>query len=347
MPGTSTRAIVTGAIMGLAMGLTASVSVNAAEVTLRLHSLLPPVAAPHKFFLAPWAKKIGEDSGGRIQVDIYPSMQLGGKPPQLVDQVVDGRVDIVWTLPGYTPGRFPKTETFELPGILDGTLAQSNQALWEFYQKNLQEEYKDFHVLLLHTHAGQAFHTNKPIRKAEDLKGLSIRAPSATGTLWLLAAGANPVQAPVPAIPQLLSKNVVDGVMIPFEIVPAFKVHELTKYHTSLPNDGRIHTAVFLFAMNKDSYNNLPDDLKKVIDANSGANLSVQAGNTWTEIEKPGQKMSRDRGNEFIEFSAAEAVKIEAISERAVAKWIASTKGEFDGAALVAEARALIAKYAK
>lgn len=347
MFGTSTRAIVGGAILGLLVGFGGGVSVNAAEVTLKLHSLLPPVAAPHKFFLAPWTKKVGEESGGRIQVDIYPSMQLGGTPPQLVDQVIDGRVDIVWTLPSYTPGRFPKTETFELPGILARKPAQTNQALWEFYRKNLQDEYKDFHVLLLHTHAGQAFHTNKPIRMADDLKGMSIRAPGNTGTLWLEAAGANPVQAPVPAIPQLLSKNVVDGVMIPFEIVPAFKVHELTKYHTSLPNDGRIHTAVFLFAMNKDTYNNLPDDLKQVIDANSGANLSVQAGNTWAEIEKPGQKMSRDRGNEFIELSAAEAAKIMAINERAVAKWIEGTQGKFDGAALVKEARALVAKYAE
>ena len=44
-------------------------------------------------------------------------MQLGGTPPQLYDQARDGVADIVWTLPGYTPGRFPRIEVFELPFV--------------------------------------------------------------------------------------------------------------------------------------------------------------------------------------------------------------------------------------
>lgn len=126
----------------------------------------------------------------------YGANGLGGGSATLVDKVVDGTADIVWTLPSYTPGRFPKSETFELPGLFAGPVA-TNQALWDFYNAELTEEFDEMKVLLLHTHAGQAFMSTKPIRSAADLKGMAVRTPGNTGTLWLKAAGANPVQAPV------------------------------------------------------------------------------------------------------------------------------------------------------
>jgi hypothetical protein len=76
-----------------------------AQVTLKLHHFLPPVSNGHAKMLAPWAKMVEQDSGGKIKIDVFPSMQLGGTPPQLYDQARDGVVDMVLTLPGYTPGR--------------------------------------------------------------------------------------------------------------------------------------------------------------------------------------------------------------------------------------------------
>ncbi len=320
-------------------------TVNAQEFTLRLSHPLPPVAAPHRFFLAPWAEKIQELSGGRIKIEIIPANGLGGGSATLIDKVIDGTLDLAWTLPAYTPGRFPKSETFELPGLFAGPVA-TNQALWEFYNDEMIEEFDDVKVLLLHTHAGQAIMPTKPIRSAADLRGMPIRTPGNTGTLWLQAAGANPVQAPVPAIPELLSRHTVEAVMLPFEIAPAFKVHELTSYITTFPNDGRIHTAVFLLAMNKDSYASLPADLKKIIDDNSGGNLSVEAGEIWVGVEGPGREMARNDGDEFIELSPSAVAEFEAIGEKAVAAWIAGNSGKFDAAGMVEKAKRLLAKYA-
>ncbi len=317
---------------------------DAQEFTLRLSHPLPPVAAPHRFFLTPWVQRIEEQSGGRIKIEIIPANGLGGSSATLIDKVVDGTADIVWTLPSYTPGRFPKSETFELPGLFAGPVA-TNQALWDFYNAELTEEFDDMKVLLLHVHAGQAFMSTKPIRSAADLKGMAVRTPSNTGTLWLKAAGANPVAAPVPAIPELLSRNTVQAVMIPFEIAPAFKVHQLTKYVTTLPNDGRIHTSVFVFAMNKDTYDSLPADLQKVIDDNTGANLSVQAGEIWVGIEKPGQDLARKDGDEFIELDAAGVAEFEAIGAQAVAAWIKENEGKFDAAGMVEKGKGLLGKY--
>ncbi|NNF78519.1 MAG: C4-dicarboxylate ABC transporter, partial [Rhizobiales bacterium] len=86
---------------------------SAQEVTLKLHQLLPLKATIPAKFLTPWIAKVEKESGGRIKVEHYPSMQLGGKPPELAQQVTDGVVDLVWTVLGYTPGRFPKSEAFE------------------------------------------------------------------------------------------------------------------------------------------------------------------------------------------------------------------------------------------
>jgi TRAP-type C4-dicarboxylate transport system, periplasmic component len=80
---------------------------HAAEVTMKLHHFLPPVASVPKHMLEPWAKRVEEGTGGRLKIELYPSMQLGGTPPQLYDQAKDGVVDIVWTLPGYTAGAIP------------------------------------------------------------------------------------------------------------------------------------------------------------------------------------------------------------------------------------------------
>ncbi len=317
----------------------------AQEVTLRLHHLLPAGAPPHQSYLAPWTQRVLEASGGRLKIDIYPAMQLGGAPPQLVDQVRDGVVDLVWTLPSYTPGRFPKTEVFELPFVMSDPITM-NKALRDYYQMHLRDEYEGIHVLLLHVHMGQVFHMRdgQPIRSVEDLRGKTIRTPGATGTLFLEAAGATPYQSPVPEVPQLLSRGVVDGVMVPFEVVPPYKVHELTKHHTfTVP---RIHTAVFMLAMNETSYNNLPDDLKKVIDDNTGLNLAEFAGQVWIDVEGPGENFARELGNEFIYLPDEEVDKFRAVGDVAIEKWIAnmSAKG-IDGAKLVEDARALIKKY--
>ena len=83
--------------------------------TLRLHHFLSVTSTTHAKMLAPWAAAIEEESQGKLKIDIYPNMQLGGAPPQLYDQAKRGIADIIWTLPGYTPGRFPLMEAFELP----------------------------------------------------------------------------------------------------------------------------------------------------------------------------------------------------------------------------------------
>ncbi len=334
--------ILAGAMAGLACGASAQ------EVTLKLHHLLPPVAHAHKNMLAPWAERVGKASNGRIKVEIYPSMQLGGRPQQLADQARDGVVDIAWTLPGYTPGRFIRTEVFELPFMHANTVA-TTMAINDFAERH-SEDFKDYKIIAMHVHAGQAFHSHKPIRMVSDLKGTKIRTPTRTGAWLIEAMGAIPIGAPVSKIPEMLSKKIVDSVLIPFEITLPLKVDEMVDYHTILddPLFTRVNTSTFMIVMNRARYHSLPDDLRKVIDDNSGMHIARWIGEIWEAAEAPGLKKAAASG-EVIKMAPGEVAKLRAMVEQPVIdRWIADVaKRGIDGNALVVEARALIQKYSK
>jgi TRAP-type C4-dicarboxylate transport system substrate-binding protein len=332
---------------GILAGLAATPA-QAQEFTFKLHHFLPPVSHGQRGMLEPWAKAIEEESNGRIKIDIYPSMQLGGAPPQLIDQVRDGVVDFVWTLPGYTPGRFTKTEVFELP-FLHSTTVATNLALNDFVARH-GDEYEDYKIIAMHVHAGQLFHSGVPIRTADDLQGLKIRTPTRTSAWLIEAMGSTPIGAPVPKIPEMLSKNVVDTVMIPYEVMLTLKVDELVNYHIGLddPAYSRINTSTFIIAMNKNSYASLPPDLQKVIDDNSGQNVATWIGEAWDAAEAPGRVSAASSG-ELYSLPPAEVGVLRArIEETVINRWIAEMdENGIDGRALLEDARALLRKYAQ
>ncbi|WP_245621806.1 TRAP transporter substrate-binding protein [Sedimenticola selenatireducens] len=325
-----------------------SLSAVAAEVEPKIHHFLPPPSTAHSQFIQPWADKVMKESNGRIDIKIYPAMQLGGKPPQLFDQVRDGVADIVWTVPGYTRGRFPLTEVFELPFVA-GTAEATSQASWEFYQKYMQDEYKDVHPILIHTHAPGEFHMrDKPIKTLADLQNAKVRAPTRTINEALNILGATPVGMPVPAVPQALSKGVVDGAMLPYEVTLPLKVHELVKYHTEFGGDQGIYTTVFLFGMNKAKYDSLPADLKQVIDNNSGLALAKQIGAIWDQADNPGREAAKKAGNQFNTIEGEELERWKQASQPVVDNWIkAMDEQGLNGQQMYEDAKALVTKYSQ
>ncbi len=319
----------------------------AQEVTLRVHHFLPAPAPVPKNFITPWAEKVMADSGGRIKVEVYPAMQLGGTPPSLYDQAKDGVVDIVWTLPGYTPGRFPGTEAFELP-FMAAKAEPTSQAFWDFYEKYLTDEFKDVKPIAVHVHGPGLLHVKgEGVGKLEDMNGLKLRGPTRQTNALLGALGATPVGMPVPAMPEALSKGVIDGTVVPWEVTTPLKVAELVGSHTDFEGTRGLYTATFVFAMNKAKYDSLPDDLKKVIDANSGREMSKWVGRVMDEGDLPGIKAAEAAGNTIRKLPEAEVDRWKAAAEPVVAAWVeeVTAKG-YDGKAMVEDAKALIAKYA-
>lgn len=324
-------------------GVTASF---AQEVTLRLHQFLPAQASVPANLLYPWADRIEAQSGGRIKIERYPAMQLGGTPPQLIDQAQDGTVDIIWTLPGYTPGRFPLTELFELPFIMTNAEATS-KAFWDMFEKDMKDgEFADVHVIATWVHGPGVIHANKAVEKLEDLRGLKLRAPSRIVNTLLGELGATPIGMPVPAVTEALSRGVIDGAVIPWEVAPSVKVEELVSHHTEFAGSEALYTATNVLVMNKARYESLPDDLRQIIDDNSGREVSALFGKTQELQDGPARQLAIDRGNEIIELDAEQAALWKQAAQPVVDDWVAEiTKRGFDGAALLEETRALIARH--
>lgn len=335
--------LLAGATLALGIGLG---SVSAAEYEIKVMHFLPATAPAQTQLIEPWAKAIEEQSGGRIHVTIYPAMQLGGKPPQLIDQVRDGVVDVVWTLPSYTPGRFPIISAFELPFMVSDAKATS-QAVQEFAQTYAMEEFAEVHPLLFHVHDRGLLHTKgKQILAVEDFKGMKLRAPTRAIGDALATFGAEPIFMPVPQMPEALSKGVIDGAVVPWEVTLSLKLSELVSYHTEIEGPRGLYTSVFLFAMNKDFYDKLPDDLKAVIDANSGMNIAARIGEAWDNAEEPGREAAVQHGNTISVMPDAEVQKMMTLSQPVIDAWVAEmdAKGK-DGKAMLEAARALIDKY--
>ncbi|WP_164661368.1 TRAP transporter substrate-binding protein [Tropicibacter sp. Alg240-R139] len=334
------------AVAAMATGFGAT-SALAQEVTLKLHQFLPAQANVPKLVLDVWADNVEKDSGGRIKVERYPSMQLGGKPPELMDQAIDGVADIIWTVVGYTPGRFPSTEVFELPFMMTDARAMS-RAYWEMFEKHMKDtEFKDVHILGTWVHGPGLIHTADPVESPDDLQGMKIRGGSRSVNSLLTKLGATPVGMPVPAVPEGLSKGVIDGTTIPWEVTAALKVPELVENHTEFTGKA-LYTLTFVLAMNKEKYESLPDDLKKVIDDNSGLEFSVFAGGTMADADGPSRVIAEDLGNNIITLDADQTAEWQALAMPIYDEWIADmdSKGK-DGKALIEEAQMLIEKYSQ
>lgn len=325
--------------------LTLCGSVTAQEtVILKVHHFLPPASTAHAKFIEPWCARISQQSGNRLKCQIYPSMQLGGSPAQLFDQAKDGVADLVWTLPGYQAGRFVVSEVFELPFIVKST-PEGSRALWQYATKNATKEFAGVRPIVFHLHDGNIFHTTKkPIRTLQDFRGMKLRAPTRQATRMITAFGATPVPMPLPQAPEALVKGVIDGALVPWEVVPSIKLGEIVGHHIEVdPSMPQLSNSVILFGMNQARYDSLPAELKKVIDDNSGAQASADAGKVFAQAGIAGRKASQQYKATFYTVPAKELQRWQQASESVVSEWVkdVTAKG-YDGSKLLDEVRALL-----
>lgn len=327
------------------LGSLAPLAAQAQEITLKVHHFLPPGSPTQSMILQPWCEQIAADSGGKLKCQIYPSMQLGGTPPQLIEQVRDGVVDVVWTLPGYSAGRFPSLEAFELPFTMHNPEATS-KALWDYTRQYSAQEFKDVHPLAFHVHGDGVFHMmSKPIRTMADLRGLKLRAPTRMTNKFIAMLGGTPVSMPVPQVADALSKGVIDGAVVPYEVVPSLKIHEIVKFHSETdPKEAAFYTSTFVMAMNKAKYESLPPDLKKVIDKHSGQSLSAAAGRAFMQADLIGKKLTAKNTTNVI--PASELAVWKKLGDKLAADWVNDMNGKgAPGQQMLDSARGLIAKY--
>jgi len=313
----------------------------AQEVTLRLHHFMGEKAPLHGKMMVPLAAAIEEASEGRMKVEVFSGMSLGGRPGDLYDQAADGAVDIVVTLPGYTAGRFNRSEVFELPFMMKDPVATA-EAYYDLITQELQDgEFEETKILTSWVHGPGVLHSKEPISSLEDMVGQEMRGPTRVVTDLLGELGATPVGMPLPLTPENLSKGVISGTVLPWEVTPSIRLAELVSNHTELSGDTSLYTAVFIMAMNWDSYEGLPDDLRQILDDHTGKGLAASTAQVMLDADAGGRNVAS--GNTFITLDGAEVERWKAAAQPVVDRWV-TRAGEmgFDGEAAIAQARALI-----
>lgn len=336
------RAFLTGTAAGTVALAMPHVARAQQTTVLRVHQMLSAQATIPARGIEPWTQRVSEASDGRLSFELYPSMQLGGAPGDLYDQARDGVVDLIWTVLGYTPGRFPKSEVFELPFMVTSGETTS-VAFHRFVETNSMDEFAGVRLLCAHAHGPGLFHTKTPVTRLEDLAGMKVRGGSRIINDMLNRLGAEPVGMPVPQVPEALSTGVIDGTTIPWEVTPSLRVAELVTNHTGFAGEHGLYTQTFAFAMNLDRYNALPDDLRAIIDDNAGVETARAFGRAMDEGDAVGLKIAQDAGNNIVTLDEAETARWKEASRATIDQWYAdSERAGFDGKALHETAQALI-----
>ena len=305
---TTRRTFVTGSLAaGAASTLPWRPALAQGKVELKLSSFVPPSHSIWANVLTPWAKEVEQKSGGKLTIRLFPSMQLGGKPPELYRQMVQGIADIVFTLPGYTSGDFPMMSLTELPGTAasadDGT-----RKLWA-HMDYFKEEYKDAKILMLWNSDNAGYMTrSKPIRKIADVKGLRLRSPSAAQAAQIEHLGGIGVSMPVTQIYNSIERGTVDGTQIPLSAMLDFKLLEVVKHLTVNAPLGR---SPFLVSMQRKKYESLPADLRKIIDDTTGLQLSLKGSEAY------------DKKNQLALAAAKKERDVYELSDKEHQEWLA------------------------
>lgn len=296
-------------------------------------SIFFPATAKQAELAMDWAKEIEAKTNGQVKIDAFPGGTLT-KAPQCYDGVVTGISDLGFSLFAYTRGRFPVMEAIDLPmGYPTGKVA--SKAAREFAKTFNPKELQDVKVLMIHAHGPGILHTKKPVRTLEDLKGMKIRATGFSSKV-VEALGGVPVAMSQGEAYEALQKGVVEGTFAPMETLKTWNQAEVVKYTTECYSIG--YTTAFFIVMNKDKWNSLPDDVKKVFEEVS-AKYEEAYGELWDEIDDEARKYILSRGNEIIPLSAEEGARWRKAIEPVINDYITRTP---DGQAYVDKLRELM-----
>lgn len=312
---------------------------QAKTIELSFASHVPPKAAPYVHAFIPWAKKIEERTNGQLKIKFYVAQTLV-KARDSYDAVLNGIADISWLMFSWTPGRFPLTSVMELPYMVKSTFAGAH-VLTKLFEKfpEMRAEIKDTHLLWLWVTMPYELHTvDKPIRKLEDIKGMKLATqPGARAALEAL--GVVPVTMPTPKLYQTIEKGVTDGSALAWGAFKAFKLYEVTKYHTD------IHLAAMPYCtvMNKDKWNSLPKNIQKVI-TDTTKEMMPDTNCAAVSAEKEvGKKIVRDKGREIYVIPPEERKRWIATAQDAADKWVKDMEAKgLPGRAVYEEAKRLM-----
>jgi TRAP-type C4-dicarboxylate transport system substrate-binding protein len=212
-----------------------------------------------------WCEEVGKRSQGQIKVKMYWAGELCG-PTELMGAVKSRLADVVGHAPAYTPGETSSWSMTWLPFVCATRLDHNALINIRMHResKHFIEEAKKHNCIFGGVHTARALDLigKKAIRTVTDLKGVRIRAASVHVGEILKRFGAVPVFLPTVELFTSLERGLIDLTSFSYEVAHAYKLDEISKY---LMLDMALADLPCMYLINKDSWNELPETLKKVI----------------------------------------------------------------------------------
>ncbi len=333
-------------LLGICFSLSPAGGAEAQKIKLSLAHIYSPKSWNEAYAIPALFQLVEKRTKGKYVLDIayYPAGTLLASA-DIYGGVTKGIADIGWSNPGINPGLFPVMATLSQPGIAPAINAYANTLTWwEFYSKFKPKEFNDVKMLLWCAVGPGWIHSKKPIRSAEDIKGLKIRVigPQVEAMRIL---GAEPVGLPSSEIYLSASKGVIDAALIPMGAVQTFKLDEVFTYSTCVPplyNEGKY------CVMNWNKWKALPKDLQAAFTDVQGEAEDL-VGRIWSRLD-PDMTIQQylPKTHQLIYLPETETAKLRELMRPIRNKYAAvlDQKG-FPGEEMVSVAGKMVEKYNK
>ncbi len=233
---------------------------SSAQAQIKLtYANFPPAPTFPCVQMERWKTEVEKKTGGKVAVQTFPGGTLL-PAKNIFDGVITGTADIGNFAMSYQPGRFLISEAVDQPVGFASAKAAS-LALYDLIEKYNAKEFEKVKIITLFTCPPANIMTIKPVKSLKDLKGLELRVGGTQADI-IKNLGGIPVAMPQSDTPEALQKGTVKGHVSSMEVLKDFN------YAAYTPNATITNLWVVTFAvvMNKDKWNALPADVKKVID---------------------------------------------------------------------------------
>lgn len=293
----------------------------------------------------PWTKKINKETNGRVVINYFDPNTICPNN-EMYASVVSGAVTIGGHLCGATPGKFPSMETPALPLLVESALAGS-LTVYDFYAKEEQakKDFKDVKILWMWSSADFHIQTiSKPIHKLEDVKGLKLICWTQDNAELCKALGGIPINIPTQDTYLALQRGMADGLLTPIASMRSYKTSEVCKYTTMCS----LMVNPMWMGMNKDAWNELPDDIKAIFEKNSGRDMAYASGKSLDDGSMEDYKYLMEKeGKVFYILPAEERARWQEAVRPLHENWLKKMAGKFDAEALRNDVLEISAKNAK
>ena len=230
--------------------------------------------------------RIKEMSDGRL--DITPLVSGALVPaPEMLEATAAGVLEMTENAPSWNSGKYPEADLqYGAPGTIR-TLDDNRALWWEYGWLELNREIMAEQGVFLvspRNNGGFNFWTTEkvgPVRTLEDVNGLKIRT-FGLGAKVFEGLGAATTYITHEESYMALSLGTIDAYYTSLAGYTTYKHYEMCPYYMTPAIQGGTVAQVIA---NMDSWNSLPDDLKKILEV--GSNLNFYERYYITEAEAP------------------------------------------------------------